>query len=134
MRRGERTVMNLITRRITETLYHKGCLIKLKPGDYERVERKSDVLKLGGSTYRIQIPKEEYLELLSSFGLSEYFIYSKIHSSHDSLFSRIPQRTIAIADIEKIEKNVNFDTVKAEGIQAILMFPIEVNRENVAVS
>jgi GAF domain-containing protein len=130
---NERMVMNLITRRVTETLNLKGCLIKLKPGEIERVERKSDALKLGGSTYRIQFPEEERLELLSSFGLSEDFIYSKIHSSHDSLFYRIPQKTIAIADIEKKEKNVDYDAVKAEGIRAILMFPIEVNRENVAL-
>ena len=104
---NERTVMNPITRRVTETLNLKGCLIKLKPGEIERVERKSDALKLGGSTFRIQFPEEERLELLSSFGLSEDFIYSKIHSSHDSLFSRIPQKTIAIDDIEKIEKNID---------------------------
>lgn len=130
---NERAVMNLITRRIAETLNLKGCLIKLKPGEIERVERKSDALKLGDSTYRIQFPEGERLELLSSFGLSEDFIYSKIHSSQDSLFSRIPQKTIAIADIEKIDKNLDYDAAKAEGIRAMLMFPIEVNRENVAM-
>ncbi len=130
---NERMAMNLITRRVTETLNLKGCLIKLKPREIERMERKSDALKLGGSHYRVQFPEGERLELLSSFGLSEDFIYSNTHDSPDSLFYRIPEKTIAIADIEKIEKNLDYDAVKAEGIRAILMFPVEVNRENVAL-
>jgi len=75
------------------------------------VEHKSDALNIGGSTHRIQSPKEEYLKLFSSLGLSKDLIYFKIHSSHDSLFSRIAQKTIAIADIEKIEKNADFYAV-----------------------
>lgn len=129
---NERAVMNLITRRVTETLNLKGCLIKLKPGKIELVKRKSDALRLSGSTYAIQFPEGERLELLSSFGLSEDFIYSNVHETPASIFYRIPPKTIAIADIEKTEKNLDYDAVKAEGIRAIMIFPIEVNRENVA--
>lgn len=130
---NEQKVMNLITRRMAETLNIKGCLIKLKPGKIERVERKSDALKLGGRTSQIQFPEGERLELLSSFGLSEDFIYSSIHSSQESMFYRIPPKTIAIADIDKIERTVDHEDLIAEDIRAILMFPIEVNRVNVAM-
>jgi GAF domain-containing protein len=130
---NEQKVMNLITRRIAETLNIKGCLIKLKPGKIERVEHESDALKLGGRTSNIQFPEGERLELLSSFGLSEDFIYSSIHSSQDSLFYRIPTKTIAIADIDKIETTVDHEALAAEDIRAILMFPIEVNQTDVAL-
>jgi len=130
---NERKVMNLITRRIAETLNIKGCLIKLKPEKIKWVERKSDALKLGERTSKIQFLEGERLELLSSFGLSEDFIYSSIHSSQESMFYRISDKTIAIADIEKIEKTFDHEALEAEGIRAILMFPIEVYQKDVAL-
>jgi GAF domain-containing protein len=129
----ERMVMNLVTRSVTDTLNLKGCMIKLNPAAIERMEYKSDAIKLGGSPSRIQSHEPERLELLSSFGLSENFMYSSIHGLPASQFYHIPQRTVAIADIENAERNVDYEVFKAEGIRAILMFPIEVNGENVAL-
>jgi len=129
----ERSVMNLITKRVTETLDLKGCMIKLNPAAIERMEYKSDAIRLGGSPLRSQSLEAERLELLSSYGLSQNFIYSGIHGLSDSQFSQIPKKTVAVADIEKTEENVDYDVLRVEGIRAFLMFPIEVNGEDVAL-
>jgi len=129
----ERIVMNLITKRVTETLDLKGCMIKLNPAAIERMEYKSDAIRLGGSPLRSQSLEAERLELLSSYGLSQNFIYSGIHGLSDSQFSQIPKKTVAVADIEKTEENVDYDVLRVEGIRAFLMFPIEVNGEDVAL-
>ncbi len=129
----ERTVMNLVTRRVTETLNLKGCMIKLNPAAIERMELKSDAIKLARSPARSQPVETERLELFSSFGLSQNFMYSSIHGLPDSQFSRIPRKTVAIADIEKAERGVDYEVLKADGIRAWLMFPIEVNGEDVAL-
>ncbi|NTW35354.1 MAG: GAF domain-containing protein [Syntrophobacteraceae bacterium] len=129
----ERIVMNLITKRVTETLDLKGCMIKLNPAAIERMEYKSDAIRLGGSPLRSQSLEAERLELLSSYGLSQNFIYSGIHGLSDSQFSQSPQKTVAVADIEKTEENVDYNVLRVEGIRAFLMFPIEVNGEDVAL-
>jgi len=129
----ERMVMNLITKSVTKTLDLKGCMIKLNPAAIERMGYKSDAIKLGAGPYRTQSAEVEQLELLSSFGLSENFVYSNIHGLPASQLCHIPQKTVAIADIEKAERNVDYDVLKAEGIRAFLLFPIEVNGEDVAL-
>ena len=129
----ERIVMNLITKRVTETLDLKGCMIKLNPAAIERMEYKSDAIRLGGSPLRSQSLEAERLELLSIYGLSQNFIYSGIHGLSDSQFSQIPKKTVAVADIEKTEENVDCNVLRVEGIRAFLMFPIEVNGEDVAL-
>lgn len=129
----ERMAMNLITKSVTETLDLKGCMIKLNPAAIERMGYKSDAIKLGGSPCRTQSLEVEHLEMLSSFGLSENFMYSNIHSLTTSQLYHIPRKTVAIADIEKTERNVDYEALKAEGIRAFLMFPIEVNGEDVAL-
>ncbi|MBC2713033.1 MAG: GAF domain-containing protein [Desulfosarcina sp.] len=130
---NERKIMNLIARRVTETLNLKGCLIKLRSAQGEWFGRKADALNLGRSPYKVKFPEEERLELLSSFGLSEDFIYSELHESPGSMFYRIPVETIAIADIEKMKKNADYNALKAEGIRAVLAFPIEVTQERVSL-
>jgi GAF domain-containing protein len=129
----ERIVMNLITKRVTETLDLKGCMIKLNPAAIDRMEYKSDAIKLGGGPLRSQSLEADRLELLSSYGLSQNFIYSSIHGLPASQFSQIPKKTVAVADIEKAEENVDYDLMRVEGIRAFLMFPIEVNGEDVAL-
>ena len=129
----ERMVMNLITKSVTETLDLKGCMIKLNPAAIERMGYKSDAIKFAGGRRGIQSPEGEHLELLSSFGLSENFMYSNIHSLPASQLYQIPRKTVAIADIEKAERNVDYEALKAEGIRAFLMFPVEVNGEDVAL-
>ena len=129
----EQMVMNLITRSVTETLDLKGCMIKLDPAAIERMGYKPDAIKLRGNPCNTQSPEPEHLEMLSSFGLSENFMYSSIHRLPASQLYHIPQKTVAIADIEIAERNVDYDIFKAEGIRAFLLFPIEVYGEDVAL-
>jgi GAF domain-containing protein len=127
----EQLVMNLITRSVTETLDLKGCMIKLNPPAIERMGYKSDAIKLGGSP--LKSPELDRLEVISSFGLSENFIYSNIHGLPASQLYHIPRNTVAIADIEKAGRSADYDVFKAEGIRSFLIFPIEVNGEDVAM-
>jgi len=87
----ERKVLNLVTRLVTETLNIKGCFIKIKSPEGEHVERQTQALDFGRSSIRVKFSQDKQLELVSSFGLSEDFIYSELSDSPESIFSRIPE-------------------------------------------
>ncbi|MGD2030244.1 MAG: GAF domain-containing protein [Desulfobacterales bacterium] len=129
----ERKVLNLVTRFVTETLNIKGCFIKIKSPEGEQVERETQALDFGRSSIRVKFSQDKQLELVSSFGLSEDFIYSELSDSPDSLFSRIPEDTFAIRDIRKMEKTPDYKAMTAEGIGSVLLFPIEVYQENISL-
>ncbi len=129
----ERKVLNLVTRFVTETLNIKGCFIKIKSPEGEHVERETQALDFGRSSIRVTFSQDKQLELVSSFGLSEDFIYSELSDSPESLFSRIPEETFVIRDIRKMEKTPDCTAMTAEGIGSVLLFPIEVYQENISV-
>ena len=129
----ERKVLNLVTRLVTETLKIKGCFIKIKSPEGEHVERQTEALDFGRSSIRVKFSQDKKLELVSSFGLSEDFIYSELSDSPESIFSRIPADTFVIRDIRKMEKNPDYKAMTAEGIGSVLLFPIEAYQENVSV-
>lgn len=129
----ERKVLNLVTRFVTETLNIKGCFIKIKSPEGEHVERETQALDFGRSSIRVTFSQDKQLELVSSFGLSEDFIYSELSDSPESLFSRIPEETFVIRDIRKMEKTPDYTAMTAEGIGSVLLFPIEVYQENISV-
>jgi len=129
----ERKVLNLVTRFVTETLNIKGCFIKIKSPKGEHVERETQALDFGRSSIRVTFSQDKQLELVSSFGLSEDFIYSELSDSPESLFSRIPEETFVIRDIRKMEKTPDYTAMSAEGIGSVLLFPIEVYQENISV-
>jgi len=129
----ERKVLNLVTRFVTETLNIKGCFIKIKSPEGEHVERETQALDFGRSSIRVTFSQDKQLELVSSFGLSEDFIYSELSDSPESLFSRIPEDTFVIRDIRKMERTPDYKAMTAEGIGSVLLFPIEVYQENISV-
>jgi GAF domain-containing protein len=129
----ERKVLNLVTRLVTETLNIRGCFIKIKSPEGEQVERQTKALDFGRSSIRVTFSKDKQLELVSSFGLSEDFIYSELSDSPESIFSRIPEDTFVIRDIREMEKNPDYKAMAAEGIGSVLLFPIEVYQENISV-
>lgn len=129
----ERKVLNLVTRLVAETLKIKGCFIKIKSPEGEQVERQTEALDFGRSSIRVKFSQDKKLELVSSFGLSEDFIYSELSDSPESIFSRIPEDTFVIKDVRKMEKNLDYTAMTAEGIASVLLFPIEVYQENVSV-
>jgi len=126
-------VLNLITRLITEKLKIKGCFIKIRSPEGEQVERQKETLDFGRKSVRVKFSKDERIELVSSFGLSEDFIYSELSDSPGSMFSSIPEDTFVIRDIRKMEKNLNYKAMSAEGISSVLLFPIRIYHENVSV-
>lgn len=104
-----RSVMNLIAQRLATSLDLKGCLIKIKPTD-------------GGA-----------LELLSSYGLTENFLFSDFCKSSQSLCFRIPKETISIREVENMEESADYDTMMIEGIRSATAIPIEVDQKPIAI-
>ncbi|MFW6055346.1 MAG: hypothetical protein ACOC9D_05505, partial [Thermodesulfobacteriota bacterium] len=129
----EREVMNLMTRFVTETLNLSGCFIKIRtPEEEELIQQES--LDIGRSTYKIKFSQGRKLELVSSFGLSENFLYSKVLNSPDSFLNRIPRENIYIDDIAQMAaKGDDYSLLEAEGIRAYFLFPVDVDREDVAL-
>ena len=103
------SVMNLIARRITETLELKGCLIKMLS------------------------PSVDRLELISSYGLSENFLFSEPESSPESLCFRLPEDIRCLPNLQDSEPLEQRETMLIEGIRAAAAVPIEVNQQVVAM-
>ncbi len=103
------SVMNLIARRITETLQLKGCLIKMLSSHVDR------------------------LELLSSYGLSENFLFSEPQSSPDSLCFRLPEDVTCLPNLQDSEPIAEREAMLIEGIRAAAAVPIEVNQKVLAM-
>ncbi|MGA7874399.1 MAG: GAF domain-containing protein [Desulfoferrobacter sp.] len=103
------SVMNLIARRITETLQLKGCLIKMLSPNVDR------------------------LELMSSYGLSENFLFSEPQSSPDSLCFRLPENVRCLSNLQDSELIAEREAMLIEGIRAVAAVPIEVNQKALAL-
>lgn len=129
----ERKVLNLVTRLVTETLKIKGCFIKIRSPEGVHVEQQPEMLDFGHSGIRVKFSQDKKLELVSSFGLSEDFIYSELSDSPESIFSMIPEDTVFIRDIREMKKNLDYKAMTSEGIDSTLLFPIKVYQENVSV-
>lgn len=102
------SVMNLIARRITETLQLKGCLIKMLS------------------------PREDRLELISSYGLSENFLFSEPQRSSDSLCFNLPEEVRCFSDLHDAEPIAELDAMLIEGIGAAAVVPIEIGHRIMA--
>lgn len=103
------TVINLIARRIAETLHLKGCFIKMLS------------------------PQEERLELVSSYGLSEDFLFSKPQCSPDGLCFRLPEDVRYLANTHEAESSAECEAMMIEGIRAVVAIPIQVNQKVLAM-
>jgi hypothetical protein len=130
----ERQVLNLISKSVTETLSIAGCFIKMVPeADQGRKER-TESLGLGRSSFAIAYPTGGKLELLSSYGLSHDFIYSKVAGSATSMFNCIPAENVYVEDIQEIEhKGDDFALMEAEGLRSLFMFSVDVRQQDVAL-
>lgn len=127
----ERQVVNLITKYATETLDLTGCFIKMLSGQEQEHPKKA--LGLGQSTFEVKFPQGSKLELLSSYGLSQDFLYSKRANSEESVFNCIPAENLYVQDIQQLESlGPDFELMEAEGLRALFMFPVDVYQQNVA--
>lgn len=97
-------VMHLITRRISETLELKGCLIKL-----------SD------SAGR--------LETIAAHGLSEQFLFGKPDSRSETLCFRLPDKIECVSDICVLEDYQDYELLMVEGIRSAAIAPIDFMRK-----
>jgi len=125
----EREVVNLITKYATETLDLVGCFIKMLSGQ----ERFKKALDLGRSTFQVKVPQGGRLEFLSSYGLSQNFLYSRRANSEYSIFNCIPAENLYVEDIHDLETlGQDLELMEAEGLRSLFMFPVDVHQENVA--
>ena len=130
---NERQVLNLITKNVSETLEIAGCFIKIRSPEGEPLEQKS--LDIGRSSYKVKLSQGKDLEFLSSYGLSENFLYSERQKAFNSIFNNIPKSTIFEQNLPRKPKDIpeeDLTLMLQESLKAYLMFPIEVDGENVA--
>jgi len=130
----ERQVNNLISKSVTETLGIAGSMIKIRPGADKAPQQTRGSLHIGGRSYEVDFPTEGQLELLSSFGLSQDFIYSKRANAFNSLFNCLPVENIFVEDIEAMEqRSEDLALLEAEGLRALFIFSVEMRGKNVAL-
>lgn len=103
------SVMNLIARRITETLGLKGCFIKMKSAQGDSIE------------------------LLSSYGLSENFLFSEPGDAPDCVCFQLPERTLCVPNLQNGELLGEREAMMIEGIRGLALLPIEVEQEVIAM-
>lgn len=96
-------VMNLIARRLTESLAIKGAVIKA----YDR--------------------NRSRLELVAGFGLSENFLFSKPREG--SLCASVPPQVLQIDDVRSHNDSGDFEAMLLEGIRAVAVIPLEVEQQ-----
>ena len=130
----EREVINLITRYVTETLNISGCFIKIRTPEQDEFIQKKESLDLGQGSHQVKFTQGSRLELYSSFGLSESFLYSKVSNSPASFLNQIPEENIYIEDIAQLpEKQEDCRLLESEGIRSFFLFPVDIDQEDVAM-
>ncbi|WP_027371320.1 GAF domain-containing protein [Desulfovermiculus halophilus] len=129
----ERQVVNHITKYVTQTLNLTGCFIKLLTGSSQYEEYPSQKsLRLGDNTFKFKCSEQYKLELLSSYGLSQGFLYSRSANQPTSIFNCLPDENIYFTDITDLDQeDEDFALMKAEGLKALFMFPVDMYHENV---
>ncbi|MEJ5363843.1 MAG: GAF domain-containing protein [Desulfosoma sp.] len=95
-------VMNLIVRRLTQSLGLKGAVIKA----YD--------------------PTRSRLELVAGWGLSEHFLFSKPRQG--SPCAAVPQEVIQIEDLRAQNGDGDWEAMLLEGIRAAAVIPLEVEQ------
>ncbi len=103
------SVMNLIARRITEVLKLKGCFIKMLT------------------------PQQDKLVLISSYGLSENFLFSEHQDTPDSLCYHLPEDVRCVPNLQNGEIIAEREAMMFEGIRSVAVVPIEVRQKGVAM-
>ncbi len=102
-------LMGSIAGKIAKTLDLKGCFIKMKGFETDK------------------------MELLASCGLSEHFLLSKSDDVAECVCSNIPGRIICVPNLTNDGMTVEKELMMIEGIQGFAVLPIEVLQETVAM-
>lgn len=100
-------VMNLIVRRLTESLGLKGALIKAYDQNRSR------------------------LELLAGYGLSENFLFSRPRPG--SLCASVPPQFVQIKDLRTQNDDGDFEAMLLEGVRAAAVLPLDVEQQPVGM-
>ncbi len=103
------SLMNLIARRIVETLGIKGCLIKMKS------------------------PSSGSLELAAGYGLSELFLFARPEALSQSICFQLPDQVRCFATAQDFEEVAEQEAMMIEGIRAAAIAPIEARQESVGL-
>lgn len=103
------SVMNLIARRTVETLQLDGCFIKMKSASGDR------------------------LELLSSYGLREDFLFSESSTSPESVCFQLPRELTCLNLPQTVDRVPEEDAMMVQGIRSAAFIPIEVEQEVLAM-
>lgn len=103
------SVMNLISRRTVETLRIDGCFIKMKSREGNR------------------------LELVSSYGLTEDFLFSESSSSPDSVCFQLPGKLLCLNLPQQVDRVPEEEIMLIHGIRSAAFIPIEVEQEALAM-
>jgi GAF domain-containing protein len=103
------SVMNLIARRTVETLRLDGCFIKMKSLSGDR------------------------LELLSSYGLREDFLFTESSASPDSVCFQLPGELICLNLPQQVDRVPEEEAMLVHGIRSAVFIPIEVEQEVLAM-
>ncbi len=103
------SVMNLIARRIVETLGIKGCLIKTKSSP-------------AGS-----------LELAAGYGLSELFLFARPETLARSICFQLPDQVRSFPTAQDFEEVAEQEAMMIEGIRAAAVAPVEARQETMGL-
>jgi len=99
------SVAHLVSKRLTESLGLKGCFIKAKRNGSDR------------------------LEILGSYGLSEYFLLSEPTKSRKSICFHLPDMNICFSNIKEAEEFPEQEQLLIEGIRSVGVVPLEIGQE-----
>ena len=102
------SVMNLIARRTVETLELSGCFIKMK-----NVEGR--------------------LELVSSYGLKEDFLFSESVNSSDSVCFQLPSELVCLNLPQQLDRIPEEESMMIQGIRSAAFIPVEVDQQVLAM-
>lgn len=99
------SVAHLASKRLTELLALKGCFIKAKRNGSDR------------------------LEILGSYGLSDYFLLGEPTKGRKSVCFMLPEATVCFSNIKEAEDIPEQEQLLIEGIRSVGVVPIEIAQE-----
>lgn len=103
------SVMNLIARRVVETLNINGCFVKMKSREGDR------------------------LELLTSYGLRENLLYTECSCLPESVFFRLPGKLLCLNLPQQVDRVPEEEAMLVHGIRSAVFIPIEIDQQILAM-
>lgn len=99
------SVAHLVAKRLTEALELKGCFIKARRNGSDR------------------------LEILGSYGLTDYFLLGEPAKTRKSVCFALPETTICFYNIKDAEEIPEQEQLLIEGIHSVAVVPLELGQE-----